>query len=58
VDPAVTKRVSYFKESVLILTLASEDVINESFLQEKKTMLIEMISIERNFIVVKLGLRV
>jgi hypothetical protein len=41
-----------------MLTLASGEVINESFRQEKKTMIMDMIIIERNFIIVKLGLRV
>ena len=35
-DPAVTKTVSYFKVSTVIVTLASGLVINVSFLQETK----------------------
>jgi hypothetical protein len=35
VDPAVTNTVSNFKVSAVIVTLASPDVIKESFRQEK-----------------------
>jgi len=58
VEPAVTKTVSYFKVSAEIVTLASPEVINESFLQEKSTSRRDIISIPGSFILSKVKLSV
>lgn len=52
-EPEVTKTVSNFKVSVVIETIASGDVIKDSFLQEKKTKRMDIVSIPRVFINLK-----
>ena len=49
-EPAAVKTVSYFKVSVVIFTLASADVIKESFLQATNSITANRISMKRAFI--------
>jgi hypothetical protein len=53
VEPAVTKTVSYFNVSAVMVIFASGEVIKESFLQEKRIVSKDMVSIPRVFIVIK-----
>ena len=53
IEPEVTKTVSYFKVSAVIITLASGEVIKDSFLQEKRTREMDIESIPRVFIDIK-----
>jgi hypothetical protein len=53
VEPVVTKTVSYFNISAVIVTLASGEVIKESFLQEKRSRNRDMVRIPGVFIGIK-----
>jgi hypothetical protein len=53
VEPVVTKTVSYFNVSDVIVTLASGEVIKESFLQEKRSSTKDMVRIPGVFIGIK-----
>lgn len=52
-DPELTKTVSYFSVSTVMVTTASGEVIKESFLQEKKSRRKDIVSIPRVFIKLK-----
>lgn len=52
-EPDVTKTVSYFNVSAVMVTIASGEVMKESFLQEKKTRRKDIVSIPRVFIKLK-----
>ncbi len=49
-EPEVTKTVSYFKVSAVMVIIASGEVMKDSFLQEKKTRRMDIVSIPRVFI--------
>jgi hypothetical protein len=49
-EPAVAKTVSYFNVSAVIVTLASVEVIKESFRQEPRIVSKDMMSIPGVFI--------
>ncbi len=53
IEPEVTKTVSNFKVSAVIITLAFGEVIKDSFLQEKRTREMDIESIPRVFIDIK-----
>jgi len=53
IEPAVVNIVSYFNVSAVIVILASEEVIKESFRQEIRTKNKDMISIPGVFINIK-----
>ncbi len=52
-EPDVTKTVSYFRVSIVMLITASDEVMKDSFLQEKKTRRMDIDSIPRVFIELK-----
>lgn len=52
-EPEVTKTVSYFNVSAVMVTTASGEVMKDSFLQEKKTRRMDIVRIPRVFIELK-----